>query len=211
MAEQSPFDVHADDYDAWFDAHPNTFRSELLAIKRLLPPRGDWIEIGVGTGRFAAALGIPTGVEPSEAMAVRARKRGIHVLHGWAEDLPLPNQSVDSLFLITVLCFVEDLERTFIEAERVLRAGGHSLVAMIPRESPIGRIYADTGREDIFFRHATFRSVDDVVRAAGEAGLVIEETDQTLVGSPDEIDLHVQSPIAGHDLGSFVVLRARKA
>jgi len=211
MREPSPFDLHARDYDAWFDAYPTLFLSELRAIERHIPPSGDWVEVGVGTGRFAAALGIPAGIEPSEAMAERARERGIRVLRGRAEALPLESQSVDGLFAITVLCFVNDLARTFAEAARVLRHTGHLLVAMIPRESPMGQYYADTGEEDVFFRHATLRSVAEVLAAVETAGFVIEETGQTLIGPPDEIGVDVQAPVEGHDLGSFVVIRARVA
>ena len=42
------------------------FQSEVSAIQQLLPSIGTGIEIGVGTGLFASALGIKEGVEPSK-------------------------------------------------------------------------------------------------------------------------------------------------
>ena len=62
----SPFDNLASEYDAWFDKEGSLiFFIEAQAFKTLLKslPR-PWIEIGVGSGRFAQALGIETGIDP---------------------------------------------------------------------------------------------------------------------------------------------------
>ena len=48
----------------------------------------NYIEIGVGTGRFAAPLGIKVGVDPSMTMLTYAAKRGVLGLQGTAEALP---------------------------------------------------------------------------------------------------------------------------
>lgn len=56
MAKTSVFDRYAGDYDTWFDTHAEVFVSELDAVRALLPNRGKGVEIGAGTGRFAAAL-----------------------------------------------------------------------------------------------------------------------------------------------------------
>ena len=66
MTNQSNvFDTYADEYDAWFDAHPWVYQSEMQAIKMVLPQGGRGVEIGTGTGRFSVPFGISIGVEPS--------------------------------------------------------------------------------------------------------------------------------------------------
>ena len=207
----NPFDTHPAEYDAWFDAFPNVYRSELRAIEAVLPPPGNWVEVGVGTGRFASQLGIPVGIEPSQGMGALARDRGIDVIAGKAEALPLDVASVDALFLITVLCFVEDLDATFREVARVLRPGGHAIVAFIPRDSAIGRVHGCSGDEDRFFRRANLRSAREVSDGMKAAGLAIERTIQTLVGSPDQLNERIQEPSEGFGRGSFIVIRGLRA
>lgn len=76
------FSLYAEDYDRWFDDPKGRTLFELevkairLLMKDLVPP---FLEIGVGSGRFAAALGIRNGVEPAEALLEMAKKRGVKV------------------------------------------------------------------------------------------------------------------------------------
>jgi len=210
MGTADPFETHAEEYDAWFDRNSNAYESELQAVRELLPPPGAWVEVGVGTGRFATRLGIPLGIEPAEGMAALARARGVRVLKGQAEALPLPDASVDAVFLITTLCFVVDVDRALREAARALRDGGHALVAFIPQESALGKLYAVNCSADRFFRRATLRTTGRILDAVEAAGLEVERTMQTLSGSPEEANARVEPPSEGHDRGSFVVARAVK-
>jgi len=52
------FERHARDYDAWFEEHAYTYKSEVLAVRSLLPRSGTGLEVGVGMGRFAVPPGI---------------------------------------------------------------------------------------------------------------------------------------------------------
>lgn len=72
------------------------YRAELELIRGLLPayPRAKGLEVGVGSGKFAAPLGIRTGVEPSAQMAAKAEQLGIRVVLGVAENLPFPDAQV---------------------------------------------------------------------------------------------------------------------
>jgi hypothetical protein len=47
------FDLHAEEYDQWFDCNSNVFNSELMALRKVMPFSGDALEVGVGSGRFA--------------------------------------------------------------------------------------------------------------------------------------------------------------
>ena len=202
----NPFETRALEYDAWYDRFPNLFRSEILAVRALLPPPGRWVEVGVGTGRFAGELGIHLGVEPADAMAVLARSRGIEVICGRAEALPLGSESTDAVFFITALCFVQDLNLALCEARRILRPGGCCIVALLPLDSPLGQVTHARASEDSFFKHAQLRTRSEILVALRAAGFTTHQTVQTLLGSPENFDLEIQAPISGHDRGSFIVI-----
>lgn len=211
---ENPFETRAREYDAWFNVNAITFRNEVDAVRSILPERSDrrrWVEIGVGSGRFAEALRIPLGVEPASGMAALARERGIDVLSGTAESLPLADASCEAAFLITSLCFIDDATAAFREASRILTSGGRIVVAFLPCDSPFGHVIAAARESDPFFRHARMWSRDEVVFALGEAGLRIERSVHTLTGEPKDWNTRIEAPSAGWIDGSFVVLRARKA
>jgi ubiquinone/menaquinone biosynthesis C-methylase UbiE len=203
----NPFETLAGAYDAWFDAHPALYESELQAVRAVLPEKtGVWVEIGVGTGRFASRLGIGMGVEPAAAMAKLARRRGIRVLAGTAEDIPLDDASVQAAFLITTLCFVRDVDRSFSEIRRILVRGGTVVVAFLPRESALGRRILEDGGGDPFFREARLLSAAEVVAAMTSAGFRVERIVQTLT-DPAGVE-RVEAPSDGFGRGSFVVICA---
>ena len=210
MSEANPFDTHFLEYDAWYDANANVFQSEVEAIRAVLPPAGRWVEVGVGSGRFSVALGIPCGVEPAEGVASLARKRGIEVVQGRAERLPLADASVDAVFAISALCFVEDMNAAFRETVRVLVPGGTAVIAFIPRDSAFGALYTDSSQQDRFFRRARLRTRGQVLASIEAAGLEVERICSTLRGAPAAANNWVQTPdLDGRD-GSFVVVRAKR-
>jgi ubiquinone/menaquinone biosynthesis C-methylase UbiE len=76
MAKIEPFEKYCDEYDKWFENNSAIFETELEALRELIPfPEAEGIEIGVGSGKFAAPLGIKIGLDPSEKMANKARKK----------------------------------------------------------------------------------------------------------------------------------------
>jgi len=156
-----PFEKHAKEYDVWFDENELVYLSELEAVKSMLPDSGTGIEIGVGTGRFAAPLGIKLGLEPSKSMASLARKRGIEVVEGMAESLPFEDSSFDFVLMVTVICFLNDVGKALSEAYRVLKPGGSIIIAFIDKNSTIGKMYEQRKNEDVFYKEATFYSVEE--------------------------------------------------
>ena len=46
------YNQFANEYDQWFEKHPNLYQSELLEMKHVSPSTGVGIEIGVGSERF---------------------------------------------------------------------------------------------------------------------------------------------------------------
>jgi SAM-dependent methyltransferase len=201
------FDLHSRDYDAWFDAHPAAFKAEVEAVRQLMPANGAGIEIGVGTGRFAQALGLGEGIDPSAAMRAMAEARGIRVYEGVAEALPLPDGSYEVVLMVTTICFVDDPVKAFREAHRVLRPGGHLLVGFIDGTSDLGQRYASRKNESKFYRDAHFYTCADVIQALETAGFAIRSSRQTLFSDPEKPD-DPDPILPGYGKGGFVVFLA---
>lgn len=203
------FDAHHERYDAWFPEHEAAYRSELAAVRALLPREGAGLEIGVGTGRFAAPLGVRVGLDPSGPMLARARRRGVSCVRGAAEALPFDGACFDYILLVTVICFVDDAGRMLREARRVLKPGGRVVIGFIDRESPVGRRYEARKHESVFYRDATFFSAAEVEHLLTETGFGDLEWVQTLTERPGEAaGAEPFSP--GRGEGSFLVVRARR-
>lgn len=209
MGAIESFEQHAKEYDAWFERNPVAYEAELRAVKAALPASGSGLEIGVGTGRFAAPLGIRLGVEPSPAMAAIARSRSVEVVIGKAELLPFPSGHFDYAIMVTTVCFVSDLGAAFREAARVLKAGGSFVVAFIDRNSPLGKQYEARKDHDPFYRHASFYSVAEVTSRLRQAGFSDPAVSQTIFCSGNSIS-NEQPVKPGHGEGSFVVLKATR-
>lgn len=139
MPKADSFDKSVDRYEAWFGRNMPVFRSELEAVRDLLPI-GKALEIGVGTGCFAALLGVRFGIDPARNMGRLAVKRGIEVVLEVVENLPCKEGSLDVVLMVTTICFLDDVQTALEEAYRVLRKGGHILIGFIDRRSWLGKV-----------------------------------------------------------------------
>lgn len=119
------FGAAADDYDRLRPAPVPA------ALRWLLPSAEVTVlDLGAGTGlvsRALAARGVAdvVAVEPDEAMraVLAARSPGARVLAGTAEDIPLPDGSVDAVLASSAWHWF-DPDRATPEIARVLRPGG---------------------------------------------------------------------------------------
>jgi SAM-dependent methyltransferase len=209
MARTHPFDTHPDEYDLWFIQNQNVFQSELKALRNVFSAEGRGVEIGVGSGIFAEPLGIPEGIEPSEAMRNRAKQRNIKAINGIAENLPYPDRSLDFTVMITTICFVDDVYKSMYEAHRVLKDGGSLIIGFVDKDSPVGREYLAHKEESVFYREAVFYGTEELYGILDDTGFIIEKTCQTVFGKLDEVN-GVQDVLEGYGKGSFVVIKAGK-
>ncbi|MFO8065285.1 MAG: methyltransferase domain-containing protein [Spirochaetia bacterium] len=207
MARTKPFDEHSEEYEAWFVEYAPVYESELAALREVIPSGARGIEVGVGSGLFAGPLGIAEGVEPSHAMAERARRRGIEVYEGIAETLPLESDVYDFALMVTTICFVDDLEAAIDEMIRVLKPEGRIIFGFVDRDSPLGRVYQQYKDEDPFYRDATFYSAAEVIDILEKHGYTPSRTLQTVSGMLDEIT-EAQTPVEGYGDAGFVVIEA---
>jgi ubiquinone/menaquinone biosynthesis C-methylase UbiE len=211
MNQINIFNENVEAYEAWYEKYPEVYLSEVAAIKEQLlklPENIKGIEVGLGTGRFAQVLGIKEGVEPSNEMAAIALKRGIEVVNGTAENLPMRDMYFDFVLFVT-LCHLNNVKRAFKEAHRILKPKGSIIVGFIDKDRKIGKSYEENRMRSTFFRYANFYSATYVTKLLKEAGFKDIEYNQTLFGELDEIK-EVQLPKQGFGQGSFVVVKAVK-
>jgi ubiquinone/menaquinone biosynthesis C-methylase UbiE len=120
-------------YDPLSARHEEKFGAELKR-KLLANARGRVLEIGVGTGlsfpHYPREVEELVGIEPSEPMLRRARRRAaglgreVKLVQAPAEALPFEDRSFDTVVTLAVLCSVDDPPRALAEIRRVLRPGG---------------------------------------------------------------------------------------
>ena len=200
-------------YDAWFEQEGRLiFALEVEALKQVLPllPK-PWIEVGIGSGRFAQALGINIGLDPSSKLLKIARNRGISVFLGRGEEMPFQDGVFGTAFFVVTLCFVDSPRETLGKAARPLKTGGKMVLGMVLRESPWGQLYQrekETGHH--FYRYAMFYSYAEVDMLLKQTGFSIEKVVSTLFQNPSEVN-HIELPRQGFsaDAGFAVILAGK--
>jgi demethylmenaquinone methyltransferase / 2-methoxy-6-polyprenyl-1,4-benzoquinol methylase len=104
------------------------------------------LDVGMGTGLVSQAIlritgepGRLIGVDPSAGMMAQAHlPKEVQTRLGRAEQLPVPDASVDFLVMGYALRHVADFSAACAEFRRVLKPGGRLLILEITR--PQGRI-----------------------------------------------------------------------
>jgi SAM-dependent methyltransferase len=171
------------------------------AVRRHLRPSPGMtlVDIGAGTGAFAAAFGDwfdlnVLAVEPSAAMRDQIpRTPAIRVLEGNANALPLPGESADAAWLSLVIHHVPDLEAAAHEIRRVLRPGAPVLIrqGFPDRYEPTGNLKPDSIELVRWFPETartvgtfpSLRNTCDAFAAAGFHRHALEQVRETYAAS----------------------------
>ncbi len=224
MAPGAPLPGSVPSPNIWH--HPQVYETENRAldperrIEQAMASVASWagrdvLDVGCGTGyhlpRWAATARSVTGVEPHPDLAAVARRRtartrGVTVLCGTAQALPLPDRSVDVVQARLAYFFGPRCEPGLAELSRVVRRGGTAFVVdNDARRSTFGRWFrrgypgVDAAEVERFWsRHGWQRlAVDTVLRCETredlEAVVRIElpeaVADEALAGHPGcEVD-----------------------
>jgi len=208
MAKTAPFDNYSNQYEQWFTKNQYAFLSELTAIRSLIPKNGKGVEIGVGSGIFAAPLKIKDGCDPSDTMLEKAAERGINVTPCNAEDLPYADNTYDFALMVTTICFVDDPHKTFQEIHRILKPEGHIIIAFVDKESPVGQEYQLRKEESLFYKEAAFFGTREICELLGDNGFKTEKICQTIFAKPHKIS-EIEQVREGFGEGSFIVIKAK--
>jgi SAM-dependent methyltransferase len=209
MPKTTPFETYHRRYDDWFVRHAAAYQSELLAVRALLPRRGLGLAIGVGTGRFAAPLGVPIGIDPVREVLDYAANRGIMTVQAIAEALPFTDSSFDYVLSVTTICFVDDATAMLSEAWRILKPGGEIVIGFIDRTSDLGQDYLAHQAQNVFYREATFYSANEVEQRLRNTGFADPVWVQTLSKTLEETG-EIEPLRTGYGQGAFVVVKANR-
>ncbi len=210
----TPFDRLAARYDRWYDRLPGRalFRAEVACLQALWPtPAHPALEVGVGTGRFADALGVAWGVDPSRPMLWLSRPRLRHPVQAAGEHLPFRTHTFSAVLLVVTLCFVQHPLRVLQESHRVLRPGGWVLSGWIPERSPWATHYRIRGQAGHpLYRVARFHSRETVEAWLREAGFQPPRYRSTLDIPPATLPPHIESHEGFRPRAGFVCFAARR-
>lgn len=143
MSLPTDYDEYAPTY-AWSRfAHP-WLLEPLAAVAARLPSDTAVLEIGCGTGNYIHALAELRpelsyhGFDLSEPMLRHAQSRGRQVSFtsgDAARKFPYEEERFSLAFAVDVIHHIDDLERFFVEAERVLIPGGTLVIATDSEET----------------------------------------------------------------------------
>jgi ubiquinone/menaquinone biosynthesis C-methylase UbiE len=119
------------------------------------------------------------------------------------------DHSFDFALMVTTICFVDDVRKSFSEVRRILKPGGSFIIGLVDKNSPLGEIYENIKEQNKFYRPATFYSADEVIKQLEENGFLDIEIVQTVFGSLEKIH-EVQKFKEGYGKGGFVVIKSLK-
>jgi SAM-dependent methyltransferase len=121
------YDGIADWYDTEFQPTPLESETWQTLVKLLGEGDGALVDIGCGTGSYAAGLAelgwTVTGVDVSEDMLRRAREKGVEAMRADATALPFEDASFDAAVSVFTHTDVDDFSGVVREVARVLRPG----------------------------------------------------------------------------------------
>lgn len=206
------FEDLADRYDAWYGTPGGRvlFDLELAALRPLVgAATGLTLEVGVGSGRFASALGMDVGVDAAAAPLGLAGSRGVRAVRAEGEHLPFGAGVFGAVLFVVTLCFVEDPAGVLAEAGRVLGSDGRLVLGVIPGDSAWGRSYEEKARAGHpFYRHARFYPVAEHRRILARAGFRVVDARSTLVQPPSDLPAAEPVRLGALDGAGFVALAA---
>lgn len=211
--DSSLFDSLATVYDAWFeDKGKLIFAIEVKALQEVLSllPK-PWLEVGVGSGRFAQALGIGSGIDPSVKLLEMAKSRGIITFWARGEEQFFDKETFGTVFLIVTLCFVDSPIAVLREAHRILKPEGKIVLGLVLRESSWGKFYQMKKQEEHrFYKYATFYGHQEVEDLLMDSGFTIEKVVSALFQKPGEVK-EMEAPKEGFSVDAgFTLIVAGK-
>jgi SAM-dependent methyltransferase len=205
------YNTQVTEYEDWFEKYPHVFRTEVEAIRQLLPRIGkpEGLEIGVATGRFAKELEIRHGIEPAENMRKLAMRRGVHAIPGSPENLPYRGRSFDFVLMNFCLSYLSDPAAAFGEAWRVLKPGGCIIIGFIDKTKRLVNGCGATSEAAVGSFTSRLYSTEELKQLLLNAGFRRFEFSQTLFRQQDKPGCNGQL-LPGAQGDCYIMLKAVK-
>lgn len=223
----SSFDKFSEKYDTRFLNNRNVLMSELLLIEKILKGEGKILSVRCGGGFFESLLRergitIEDCIEPSE-MGKIVEARGLRVKRGYAEGASCP-EKYDIVLINGVIHYLRDPAKSLLEANRVLREGGH-LLGWVAGEGSYRLLYRLASLVDWkelegvspkfsypleFVREAKWQTVEEVRSLLRNAGFEEVLIMQTLTKHPKYSNDEAEYPSQGYDREEYLCIKARK-
>jgi len=183
------FDERTQEYDSWYDRHPDIYRKELDLLT--IDSVGPKLEIGVGTGRFGGSLGYDVGLDPSVNSLVMAQSRGINAVLGIGERLPFIDNTLGTVLICMSLWLFDDRSKVLEEVRRVLASNGTLILATTFAESPLGIEYANRRENESgsFYSDCWLLSRDELLGLIGDIGFTVVSEKAAGLETPDVVAL----------------------
>ncbi|WP_373090693.1 malonyl-ACP O-methyltransferase BioC [Zhongshania sp.] len=150
---------------------------------------GPILDLGCGTGYSLPALQARIGVGPLVALDLAAgmvshaaeqySDIANYFVCGDAEDLPLADSSVATIFSSLALQWCENLAGLMFEIERVLQPGGSAVIATLGPNT-LHELRSAWSRVDGFVHVNQFAERDDLAAAISGSSLAIEAWDEVV-------------------------------
>jgi ubiquinone/menaquinone biosynthesis C-methylase UbiE len=170
------YDERAEAYAKHRKVHPGVVAE--LIDSGLLTATTRVLDVGCGTGNYAAVLSEATGcrmsgIEPSTQMLDRARDAAPWeaLVQGAAESLPFADDAFDLVMSTDAIHHIGDRDAYFREAARVLHPGGQIVTVTdshddIPRRRPLASHFPET----ITVELDRYPPVPQILNEMGRAG-----------------------------------------
>lgn len=206
-------DNYIGQYDTWYDSPKGKalLATEVACLRPFLQqfPR-PYLEVGVGTGRFAQALDIECGLDPSPLALDIARHRGIKALLGRGEHIPFQEDSFGGVLMAFTLCFVREPGKVLQEIQRVLTTSGGLILGLLLRGTPWAEFYTRRGLSgDPWYRNTHFHTKKEIETLLKKAGFSITGYRSSLFQQPGQEVYQEELPVDTYIPGAgFVAIAA---
>ena len=157
------------------------FYDRLLGSMEDLKPIEDYLkgpvllDLGGGTGRVSQHIEdsfMRIILDESMNMLRQAKKKGLYAVRGYAEALPFPDESVDTILIVDAFHHFRNHRQVIKECHRVLKRGGTLLI----REPDIDKfsIKVVAFLERMALMRSKFYSYRDIIDMAKGFGAKVE-------------------------------------
>jgi len=167
------YNILAQDYDLTRTVNINIinhFDTELPLDGKII------LDYGCGTGNFAYAIKKLTtadiyGVEPSDAMRVKALGKGLDVRKGDHNEIPFDDSFFDFIYMTDVIHHVSDMKMMFTEFFRILKLGGLICILTESHRQLETRFWVKHFPTTVTVEKNRYPDIFDIINVAKTAGL----------------------------------------